>query len=49
MRLLKIIWKAIKDFFSPTKEDWEEFDKKQKTDSGMNFFDGNIDDVDQLP
>jgi hypothetical protein len=34
MQLLKKLWKAIKGFFSPTKEDWKKFEKKSRRGQG---------------
>jgi hypothetical protein len=43
MELLKRIWQAIKDFFSPSKEDWKDFEKKNKSNGYSEGYEPDID------
>jgi hypothetical protein len=37
MEVLKKLWLLIKDFFSPSKKDWEEFNKKKEKQDGVGY------------
>ena len=37
MKVLKKLWLILKGFFSPSKKDWQEFNKKKEKQDGIGY------------